>query len=91
MKCGQFAEFVDTNHKRTYYCIERESFDVFFHFFDGFVKNFQLFGFGFAFNRALVEGREAPLCGGFDGLRTLAVTRAVLAAAAGGRAVAPEA
>lgn len=41
--------------------------------------------------RAVVEGREAPLCGGLDGLRTLAVTRAVLAAAASGQAVAPEA
>lgn len=41
--------------------------------------------------RAVVEGGEAPLCSGADGLRTLAVTRAVLAAAASGQAVAPEA
>ena len=39
--------------------------------------------------RAVVEGREEPLCSGFDGLRTLAATRAVLLAAASGQAVAP--
>lgn len=41
--------------------------------------------------RAVVEGSEDPVCSGMDGLRTLAVTRAVLAAAASGQAVAPEA
>ncbi len=39
--------------------------------------------------RAVVEGREAPLCSGLDGLRTLAATRAVLEAAASGQAVVP--
>ena len=41
--------------------------------------------------RAVIEGGEAPLCSGFDGLRTLAATRAVLTAASSGQAVAPEA
>jgi predicted dehydrogenase len=41
--------------------------------------------------RAVVEGSESPLCSGTDGLRTLAVTRAVLDSAATGQAVAPEA
>lgn len=41
--------------------------------------------------RAVVEGGESPLCSGIDGLRTLAVTRAVLDSAASGQAVAPEA
>ena len=35
--------------------------------------------------RAVVEGREQPVCSGADGMKTLAVTRAVLAAAASGR------
>ena len=37
--------------------------------------------------RAVAEGREAPLCSGIDGLKTLAVTRAVLTAGASGQAV----
>ena len=41
--------------------------------------------------RAVVEGREVPLCSGVDGLKTLAATRAVLEAAAQGKAVAPAA
>lgn len=41
--------------------------------------------------RAVVEGTEAPLCSGDDGMRTLAAVRAVHAAAAAGRAVAPAA
>jgi predicted dehydrogenase len=39
--------------------------------------------------RAVVEGAEAPLCSGIDGLRTLAATRAVLDAADSGRPVVP--
>ena len=35
--------------------------------------------------RAVVEGREQPVCSGADGLKTLVATRAVLAAAASGR------
>lgn len=39
--------------------------------------------------RAVAEGREAPLCGGRDALRTLAVALAVLESARTGRPVAP--
>jgi predicted dehydrogenase len=41
--------------------------------------------------RAVAEGREAPLCSGLDGLRTLAATLAVHEAAASGGTVVPAA
>ena len=37
--------------------------------------------------RAVVEGREKPLCSGIDGLKTLEATQAVLTAGASGQAV----